>query len=111
MVGEYDQVIMANLSAHTTVRGLYGNLVDLSLVSGSLTLITLTATQLSPVQTSPYDIDAGSVHVAKGATITLTIPTKEAAGALFLQANVSSLTAPAHNVGVNVAAWPLPQPP
>jgi hypothetical protein len=111
VVGEYDQVIMADLSTHTTVRGLAGNLVDMSFVSGSLTLVTLTATQLSPVQSWPYDIDAGSVHVAKGASMTLTIPTKQQSGAVFLQANVSSLATPAHNVGVYVATWSLPPPP
>lgn len=108
VMGEYDQVIMADLSTHTTVRGLAGNLVDMSFVSGSLTLVTLTATQLSPVQSWPYEIDAGSVHVAKGAAMTLTIPTKQQSGAVFLQANVSSLATPAHNVGVYVATWPLP---
>jgi hypothetical protein len=111
VVGEYDQVIMADLSAHTTVRGLFGNLAAMAFVSGSLTLVTLTATQLSPVQATPYDIDAGSVRVAKGATITLTIPTQEQAGSLFLQATVSSLATATHNVGVNVASWPLPSPP
>jgi hypothetical protein len=110
VVGEYDQVIMADLSTHTTVRGLAGNLVDMSFVSGALTLVTLTATQLSPVQSWPYEIDAGNVHIAKGGSMTLTIPTKQQAGAVFVQANVSSLATPPHNVGVYVATWPLPPP-
>lgn len=110
VVGEFDQIVMADLSTRTTVRGFQADLAELAFVSGSLTLDTLTATQLSPVQMTPYDIRAGSVFVAKGATITLTVPTIPSAGALFLQATVSSLTSPLHGVAANVASWPLPPP-
>src|SRR5205823_1025830 len=91
VVGEFDQIIMADLSTRTTVLGFQADLAELAFISGSLTLYTLTATQLSPVQTTPYDIKAGSVYIAQGATITLTVPTASEMGALFLQATVSSL--------------------
>jgi hypothetical protein len=111
VVGEFDQIIMADLSTRTTVRGFQADMADVAFISGSLSLYTLVPTQLSPVQMTPFDIYAGSVFIAKGAKITLTIPTTIESGAISLNATVSSLNTPVHVVSGQVASWPLPQPP
>ena len=103
--------LAADLSIQVTVRGAAGNTAEVAFYSGSLRLGALTAMQLSPRQIFVGPLQAGSVRVEPGATITLTIPTALQKGMLFLQATFSTATTPATTISASVAQWPLPPAP
>lgn len=111
VLAEFTQVLNGDLSAHTTVRGAAGNVVQFQFVSGSTPLATLTATQFSPQQAFPTKIQGGDVTVDAGAKITLTIPTTLQPGMLFLQATIATATTPSTPVAASMAEWTLPAPP
>ena len=108
MVGDFVTILMSDLSTLTTVRGVAANIAQFSFVSGAAPIAVAEATQFAPIQVFPNKIVAGNVYVEKGATITLTIPTRLAPGWLLLQATFGSNTTPPTGISASVALWNLP---
>lgn len=107
VIVELDFVIGPELSTHTTVRGLDGANAEMAFLSGDLALAFKATTQSWP-QATFEAIKAGSVDIAAGATITLTIPSSLQQGMLVLQAIFPKAPADSQHFTGAVANWPLP---
>ncbi|CAD5258010.1 MULTISPECIES: hypothetical protein [Halomonadaceae] len=108
VVGHYVTQLDATLTANTTVRGVSANTANFEFLFQGSAVAAMTTTQLAPVQVYPDEISAGNLHIAKGAKITLAVPTEIGPGMLFLQCFFKTATTPETQVSASVAniAWP-----
>ncbi len=108
VVSDFDLFISGDLTAHTTVLGMAGDIVRFSFINGEVLLEQAVATRFAPNQRFPNDVIAGLLTIQAGATLTLTVPSEEQSGQLFLQATFSAQNTPPTHVSTSVASWPAP---
>jgi hypothetical protein len=95
-----------DLFARTTVSGPNRTDVMVTLLAGSVTMYTVSVNQVSPVAVIRDSLVLGDLRVAAGATFTMTIPTSEQRGMMFMQALFQSRDIPPTPISAAIANWP-----
>lgn len=91
----------------TSVFGDARNATTVGIYNGSMLVWTGSMNQVSPKAIVETDLNLGSFYMKAGTTFTMTIPTQQQPGSMFMQATVQTPPNPPTPFNAVVATWPL----
>jgi hypothetical protein len=99
--------LTTDCEVQTTVTGDSRNVATVAIKYGSIVLWSTTLMQTDPTHSVPFDLVAGSTTIKAGASLTLTVPTSQQPGNVFMQGSLVHAGQQPLQFGIFVATWQL----